>query len=814
MLKPARNLQANGGNVMTQWFIRNSSVHLVGGIVLACLVCGELRATEPVSAKRLADDNLFAGNVLQPIEKFCLDCHGEYEPEAGVSFHDLNAPSQILHDRDKWEAALSMLRINGMPPHDYDPRPSDEVRAAMVEWLDLKLHRIDCQLVDDPGHVTIQRLNRAEYNNTVRDLLGIDFQPAEDFPADDVGYGFNNIGDVLSLPPLLFEKYLNAAERIADEVIEVDPGRRLRQRYSGRQLETTGSAVLRQGRLFAMSSTGSVYRDVELKQAGTFIIRVAALAEQAGPELAKMAVRVDGRDQHVHTVRGNREESLYENRLSLDAGKHRLEVAFINDYYNPEATNSKNRDRNLAVRFVELQGPLDAPPPEVHRKIVFTKPNQGKSTLQASEEIFARLMPRAFRRPVDEVEVRRVAQLAAEVAEQEESFERGVQVGLVAVLVSPHFLFRVELDPTPEDQDSRHRLDDYELASRLSYFIWSSMPDDRLFELAQGGELHKPEVLEAEVARMLADEKSITLVDNFASQWLDLGSLADVTPDPQLFPEFSKELRQDMVRETQLVIQEIFRSNLNLLTFLDADFTFVNQRLAKHYGISGVTGESFCRVALPAKQRTGVLTHASILTLTSNPNRTSLVRRGKWILDTILGFHLPDPPANVPALEDAAKDSGAKSLREQLAIHRESPTCASCHNTLDPLGFGFENFDAIGRWREQDQGLPIDAAGTLPSGEQFRGPIELMTILRQRQDEFLELVTRKMLTYALGRGLELPDSCAVESILAELKQNDCRFEVLVREIVLSKPFLMRRGEGEIGGIPQSSAGVQARSGSD
>lgn len=751
-------------------------------------------ATERTRPKRIATDEVFKSKVAPLVENYCLDCHGEDYPEGGVSLHDLSNADRVLENRDAWEKAFRLLGIDGMPPRDYDPRPSRDERTALVEWLDLKLYHVDCDLVDDPGRVTIRRLNRTEYNNTIRDLLGVDLRPADDFPSDDVGYGFNNIGNVLSLPPLLFEKYVDASEKIAKATILTEPYSKRIQRFQAEQLKTSGGANPDGRGFLTMASTGAVYCDRNIEIAGEYILRVEALADQAGLDAAKMEIRVDGKPVKVHEIKGHREWGTYEIGQHLAGGRRRIEAAFINDYYNPKAKNPRDRDRNLAVRCIELQGPMNVAPPEVHKQIVFTRPTDSKTVEQAAAEIFGRLMPSAFRRPVDDVEVNRVVKLVKFATERGDSFERGVQVGLQSLLVSPYFLFRVEHDPDPDNAKAHHRISDYELASRLSYFLWSTMPDDELFRLAKEGKLHEADVLDAQIARMLKDPKADALVENFASQWLNLGNLVEVTPDSKMFPEFTPELRADMVRETQLFAATIFREDRSLLDFLDASFTFANQRLAKHYGIAGVKGDQFRRVALPAGQRAGVLTHGSILTLTSNPNRTSLVQRGKWILDNVLGMELPEPPANIPSLEDGAKESGATSLREQLRIHRENPACSSCHDTLDPLGFGFENFDAIGRWREKSEGMPVEAGGTLPGGESFSGPIELVQILKKREQDFAELVTKKMLTYALGRGLELPDSCTVDDIVADLQENDYRFTVLVSGIVHSRPFLMRRGD--------------------
>ena len=615
-----------------------------------------LCAEERARPQRLATDEVFETTILPLVDNYCIDCHDDDESEGDVSFEDLHSPLQVLENRTTWEKAFKQLGIGGMPPTDKKKRPTRAEFETFVEWLDLKLYHCDCDVVDDVGRETIHRLNKTEYNNTVRDLLGVDIRPADDFPSDDVGYGFNNIADVLSLPPLLLEKYVDAAEKIAAAAV--------------------------------------------------------------------------------------RSESL---------------------------DNQKQR-------------------------IVFTRPSDNKSVARAAREIFARLLPRTFRRPANSNEINRYVTLVESAIKQGDTFERGVQAGLQALLVSPYFLFRVETDAKPNDPKAQHHLTDFELASRLSYFLWSTMPDDELFHLAEHRKLHETRVLDEQITRMLNDPKADALVDNFASQWLNLGNLDEVKPDAKLFPEFTPELRADMIHETKLFVRTVFREDRSLVDFLDANFTFVNERLARHYGIDDIQGREMRRVSLPQNQRAGVLTHGSILTLTSNPDRTSLVRRGNWIVNNVLGLPLPDPPGNIPSLEDGAKESGVSSLREQLALHRADPSCASCHNTLDPLGFGMENFDAIGRWRQAAEGRPVESEGIMPSGESFSGPVELIKILKERKRKFAELVTRKMLTYALGRGLDIPDSCTVDDIVADLQENNFRFTTLVRGIINSRPFLTRRGD--------------------
>ena len=742
----------------------------------------------------LATDEEFKSAVLPIIKKYCIDCHGGDDPEAGVSFEYLSNPGQILENQDLWKRAYKQLNVGNMPPHEEAFRPSLTQHKAIVDWLELKLYHCDCTKVDDVGRETIQRLNRTEYNNTIHDLLGIDINAADDFPSDDVGHGFSSMGDVLSLPSLLLEKYVDASEIIAAAVIRSNPLEKQKKYFSGDQLKTTGGVNQVEGGWWVLYTAGSVYRDHEITYSGQYIIRVEALAEQAGSEVAKMKLSLDFKSLKVYDVEGYRKPAIYEFKTKLNKGKHRFHASFINDFYNPESKDPRDRDRNLAVRSIEIQGPLNAQLPDSHKRIIFTKPSNKKSTTQAAAQIFAKLLPRTFRRPVTTAEAKRYAALVESVVKQGETFERGIQVGIQAMLVSPYFLFRVEQDKKPNDPKAQHHLTDYELASRLSYFLWSSMPDDELFQLAKQNKLHETKILDQQIARMLKHKKADALVDNFASQWLNLANLEEVIPDSKLFPTFNPKLRQDMIQETKLFIRHIFRQDRSMLDFLIADFSFLNERLADHYGVEGIKGQHLRQVSLPPGQRSGVLTHASILTLTSNPDRNSLVRRGDWIVHNILGLQLPDPPANIPSLEDGAKESGAATLREQLAIHRADAMCASCHNTLDPLGFGMENFDAIGRWRTTDQGKPIDAKGTMPGGESFDGPVELANILKKQKHKFAQLITQKMLTYALGRGLEIPDSCTVDEIVADLMKNDLKFTTLVNGIIHSRPFLMRRGE--------------------
>ncbi|MCH8829346.1 MAG: DUF1592 domain-containing protein, partial [Planctomycetes bacterium] len=549
---------------------------------------------------------------------------------------------------------------------------------------------------------------------------------------------------------------------------------------------------------FTLSSTGEVYATANFSRTGDYILRAEAAADQAGPELAKMEFRIDGRKIKVFEVKGYRKPAVYEIKVKVTKGRKKFSAAFINDYYNPKAPRPRDRDRNLAVRFLEVRGPIGLPPvnlPETHTRILFTRPGKNKTVKQAAGEILSRFATRAFRRPAKPDEIDKLVKLVEFVISQKDGFDRAIQVAVQSVLVSPHFLFRVESDKQPDDPTAKHAIRDYELASRLSYFLWSTMPDEELFRLAAEGDLHKPQVLAQQVRRMLKDDRVTELAQNFGGQWLNLRILDTVSPDPKRFPTFNRKLQADMKRETELFINEVFRENHSILDFLDGRFTFINERLAKHYGIKGVQGEKFRMVKLTGNQRAGVLTHASILTITSNPTRTSPVKRGKWILINIFDKPPPPPPPGVPELDEEKIASGELSLRKQFEIHRKNPTCASCHNTMDALGFGFENFNAIGQWREKEGKNPVDASGQLPNGDKFRGPIELIQILKKRKAEFARCFTRKLLTFALGRGLEDYDKCAVDKIVKNTAKGDYRFESIVLAIVNSKPFRMRRGDG-------------------
>lgn len=776
------------------YMLRNSFARIVFAsrlAVYAALAGGGLQ----VALCQAADEGF--DRVVRPLlTHYCVRCHGGKEPKAEFDLEALREQGSILNDRAAWEKVLEHLRNGAMPPEG-EVQPPAAQRELVADWLDERFKAADCAAGPRPGRVTIRRLNRAEYNNTIRDLVGIDFRPADDFPADDTGYGFDNIGDVLSLPPLLLEKYLAAAEKIAEQAIVLPKIEGQKRRFEAESIDRTEGGPFA-GWAIDLFSQGEVYAQHEF-QAGEYVLRARAFGEQAGNEPARMMLRLDGKDVKlfdVKAVEGIPEN--YECRLTVEAGAKRFAAAFVNDYYRPDDPDPNNRDRNLVIDYLEVEGPLPtaAPDlPESHKRILFCLPSGGDE-MQCAERIIAAFASRAFRRPTAPDEVQRLLGLVQLAKDSGESFEQGIRLAVQAVLVSPHFLFRVEQDRQPDRPDGSYALGDFDLATRLSYFLWSSTPDAELLDVASRSMLHEGHNLEKQVRRMLRDGKRRALVENFAGQWLQLRNLQKATPDPGRYPAFDEPLRQAMRTETESFFAAVVEEDRSVLDFLDADFTFVNERLARHYGLEGVQGNEFQRVHLPDGRRGGVLTQASILTITSNATRTSPVKRGKWVLENLLGTPPPPPPPNVPELAEGDKAALSGTLRQRMEQHRKNALCASCHSRMDPLGFGLENFDGIGAWRSDDGGQPIDASGTLPSGEKFQGPAELRGVLKGKQELFIRCLAEKMLTYALGRGLEPYDRCAVDKIQAAMAADGNKFSRMIVEIVASDAFRRRSQQQE------------------
>lgn len=742
-----------------------------------------------VGGQAAAKPGEFAQVVLPVVKKYCWGCHNSQAKTAGLALDKYLSLASMIADRDVWDRVSLRLRNGTMPPPGA-PSPGDAQRQAVAKWIDTQLSA-SCE-VQDPGRVTLRRLNRAEYQNTIRDLVGIDFDPTADFPSDDVGNGFDNQGDVLSMSTLLFEKYLQAAEKIAQAAIRV-PSLATR-RFEVEDLPEEEGSRNRDDGLRVMFTRSVATASYHATEGGAYRLSIRACAQQAGPELARMAILVDGVHAQTMDVAATPEKpALYELPLTLRAGAHQISVTFINDYYAPNHPDPKQRDRNLLLDYIEIAGPFNAVGalPASHTRIIFTTPAPGNEET-AARQIISKFASRAYRRPATSDEVDRLLAIYRLRHKEKESFEKGIQLAVQAVLVSPHFLFRVESDGKPTAGQKARNLNDWEIASRLSYFLWSSMPDDELFALAAQGKLQSPTVLKAQAARMLKDPKARGLGENFAGQWLQLRRLQDVNPDRSLFPRFSPQLLADMEAETRKFFDGIVAADRSVLEFIDADYTYVNRRLADHYGIGGVTSDEFQRVPVKGTQRGGVITQASILALTSNPTRTSPVKRGKFILEEILGDPVPPPPPGTPDLKADGQPLTGRTLRERLEQHRKDPTCYSCHAKMDPLGFGLENFDAIGAYRAVDGGAPVDASGTLPNGKKFSGVTELKSLLKSRSDDFVRNLTAKLMTFALGRGLTSADACVLDDAVKAAKSNQYRFSSIVNSIITSDAFRKRR----------------------
>jgi hypothetical protein len=760
-----------------------------GTLSLVLILAGAVFVSAAESKKAAAPGADFEKAVRPLLTASCAPCHNEALASGGLNISLFTAPASVAEHREGWERILRKIRKGEMPPQGA-PRPAESRIQALVKFIESEFERADRSVKPDPGRVTARRLNRNEYANTIRDLLAVEFRADKDFPTDDSGHGFDTIGDVLTVSPVLMEKYLAAAERIAARAIGADP--------LPKPLEAEYHAKYRTIRRIDPSTIEATHR---IEWDGEYIIRIGLPGER-GPEAKPVSLGfwMDGKLLHSMPVETKPSKLVYFNpysveelRLYLPEGDHVFRAGFTGDDFVKTLSEKDlyNNRKNKFLDSITFVGPFPSRVEKASRKkILICEPDSGPACV---EKIVATLARRAYRRPVTRGEVASLVKFVELAKAEGQSVEQGLQVAIQAMLVSPHFLFRIERDPDPRDPARVHRISDVELASRLSYFLWSSMPDDELLGLAEAGKLRSPGVLEAQVKRMLADERSAALAEHFAGQWLEIRNLDSVKPDPQKFPEWDAELRDAMKAETRLFFEAILREDRPLSDFLDAKFTFLNERLARHYGIEGVAGPEFRRVDLATDQRGGILSHASVLTVSSYPTRTSPVIRGKYVLQNILGAPPPAPPPDVPALDEEAVGN-AGSLRQQLEKHRSNPTCAACHNKMDVLGFGLENYDAIGRWRTMDGKFPVDVSGTFPNGKSFSTPAEMRALLREDLPEFARCLIEKMLTYSLGRGLERYDRRTVDDIERKLAASGYRMQTLILEIVRSLPFQARRGE--------------------
>jgi len=868
----------------------------------------------------------FEKDIKPVLKQYCVDCHNADKKKGDFDITPMLAKPDFAETHDEWEKLAELMLNREMPP-EKKPQPAETDRTKIIEWIENQLHSLAANEPPNPGRVTLRRLNKDEYRRTVRELLSVDFSPV-DFPEDEMGYGFNNIGDVLSLSPLLMEKYLAAAEEISRKVISADPPKAPKRKMRGDQFGPTSESVqplenhtlglyreaevrtsfdfiragdytlrvraygdlagpeapklalklgdqplatfdvntdkpktfeakikapagrqqliaaflnnyrdttnedpklrgdrnlyiesveiegpldgkpepkvtslvgakwqLSQGveksgdNHFGFSSNGEAKLDYWFGANDDYIIRVRVHGDQAGPELPKLRVQVGDQPETIFGIKAKAgQEDVRDVRVTLPKKMHTITVGFTNDFYDP----AKNADRNLNIHSVEIVGPINNPEsnlPQGQRELNPPPPAPGQE-LTVARQILGGFAKRAYRRNVSPEEVEKLVKFVDLSLKNGGSFLEGLQAAVQASLCSPNFLFRWELDSSAVKPGDVRNLGDFEIASRLSYFLWSSMPDAELFALADKGELLKNGNLEKQVVRMLKDYRARALVENFGSQWLQLHNVYDIDPDPKKFPKFSYELREDMRRETQEFLNAVMKDDLSILDLVDARFTYVNERLARHYGIEGVKGNEFRRVELaPDSPRGGVLTMASVLLATSQPTRTSPVIRGKWILEQILGTPPPPPPPNVPPLEAKHIDPNLP-LKKKLEMHRESADCAGCHAKIDPIGFALENFDAIGAYRTMDGPNPVDASGKLPNGTEFHNANDLKKMIRG--DKFVHNVAEKMMIYGLGRGLERYDKAALAKVVATSKESEYHFSSLVLAIVKSDPFLKRK----------------------
>jgi mono/diheme cytochrome c family protein len=789
---------------------------ILGPVLVLCFASrggGQAADTNPAAEWREYQQ------AVQPFfARHCFECHADKE-SGDVRLDRFNDEDALAKGLPTIEKALDMLRKRAMPPKRR-PQPGDDELKPVLAWMDALVGRRDRQQPSAPSRVVIRRLNRAEYNNTVRDLLGVAFRPADDFPPDVPGHGFDTVGGTLSVSPALAEKYLAAAERIARTAVfgvgPLKPERVAHQPFFTADAFSKNKSVKFDYDETGMSLPSALHVVQTFPADGEYTFRgILRGVRSPGSDPVELGFWIDGKLVHeakvpvptqVEAGRGPGElNGLWaEFRAPVTAGEHWLSVTVLRmyeglppDYKGPRPAKTTARISRATDAFfpmyLDVVGPYkqrEGPSEESLKRIFTTGPAKGPRDAAYTRAILANLARRAFRRPVADAEVDGLVRLVTMVQKDGDSFEEGLCLAIERILISPHFLFRVERGPPPGNGDDLYGISQHELATRLSYFLWSSMPDEELLRCADEGALRRPEVLEAQVRRMLKDARVHALVENFGGQWLQTRALESHTPDRTKFPEFTDYTRMSMKKETDLFFEHVIREDRPILDFIDAPYTFLNQRLAEYYKIPGVKGHEFRKVDLTGTQRRGVLAHASVLTVTSYANRTSPVLRGKWILENLVNAPPPPPPPDVPSLNDPPAGKSV-SVRAQLEQHRANPNCASCHARMDPLGFALENFDAIGGWREKEGELPIDTSGVLPDGRSFTGFKDLLAILKADPGAFAECLAEKMLTYALGRGLERNDRKTVKAIAERVAKGDYRFSALVLAITRSAPFQMK-----------------------
>jgi hypothetical protein len=798
---------------------------LASGIALLMAVC-----TDGAVSVRAGSATQQAVPAKAPdravLDRYCVTCHNDRLETAGLSLQSLDI-NDIAGHSEVWEKVLGKLRTGSMPPPGR-PRPSDADAGPIVSWLQTSLDRLAFEH-PNPGRPVVHRLNRTEYGNAIRDILDLEVNVASLLPPDDSGGGFDNIADVLSVSPLLLERYLLAARKvgrlaIGDQSLRDDVYRVPRILVQDERtdedlpLGTRGGAAIRH---FFPADGEYLFK---IRMARNLIDEVRGLLHRYSVDVLLDGRRVKtfgiGGDVPEKSVEGleatysalatylTHADDQMEFRLPVSAGTHLVVVTLPNPSTEIEGPPEKPVEPKswdyyqgklglAGIGKVEIRGPfavagLGTTPSR--RRIFVCQPSTPEQEAPCARRIISTIARRAFRRPVTESNLKTLLDFY-KAGRVDGGFENGIELALQRILVSPFFVFRVEQDPAGIAPNTPFRVTDLELASRLSFFLWSSVPDDRLLDLAARHQLSNSAVLEGEVKRMLNDPRSAALVTNFADQWLGLRNLSFAVPNEDMFPEFDENLRSAFRTETEMFVESVLREDRSALDLLTANFTYLNERLARHYGIPNVKGNWFRRVMLGSDQaaRAGILGQGSVLTVTSLATRTSPVNRGKWILENILGTPPPPPPPNVPTLNEKSGDGKALSMRQAMEVHRKNPVCAACHARMDPLGLALENFNAIGEWRTKgESNETVDASGEMPNGTKFDGPTGLRQVLLSRREQFVETVTEKLLMYATGRGLEYYDFPAIRSISRDAARHDYRMSSLIFGVIKSAPFQMRR----------------------
>jgi hypothetical protein len=756
------------------------------------------------------------------LETYCVTCHNEKARTGGLSLEHADL-TDIPKSAETWEKVIRKVRAGMMPPAGMQ-RPDRAALDGFAGFLETSLGR-DAAAHPNPGRASMHRLNRAEYANAIHDLLAMDVDAAALLPPDDESNGFDNIADVLKMSPSLMERYLSASWNISRAAVgnlEIAPSMqtyRVRpdlsqdQYIDGMPPGTRGGLLVRHTfpldaeytiKVRLWRNTFDLMRgmedphEIEIAMDG---VRLQSVTAGGKADFSVMA-------ENPGTFGADLDRRLTV-RIPVKAGVHTLWATTIlkshasrDDMIKPfirTTVDGLDIMGDPSVDRMTIEGPFSptaSGETPSRRKIFVCKPVSSTEETACATKILSTLARLAYRKPVDATSMNTLMDFYRRGRADKGSFNTGIESALQFILASPEFLFRFEPDPANVAPNTVHHVDDLALASRLSFFIWSSIPDDQLLTVASQGKLKEPAVLEQQVRRMLADKRSKALITNFAEQWLYLRNLKNATPDLEAFPDFDDNLRQAMKEETTLFIDSIMREDRNVMDLLNADYTFVNERLARHYGIPNIYGSEFRRIKVPNEARRGLLGQASILTVTSYPNRTSPVQRGKWILTNLLGLPPTPPPPNVPTLQENSGEGKPRSLRERMEKHRENAVCAGCHKNMDPIGFALENFDAVGRWRTKDDGASIDASGTLFTGAAFDGVAGLRQALTSRPDVFVGVMTEKMMTYALGRGIEYYDMPAVRKVVQDGAKNDFRFSSLVLGVVNSAPFQLKEAKSK------------------